>query len=65
LKEAFPGKGVLWADFTNGAHNYVPTREALARGGYETEHGRFEADAGEKILATGMTLFGELFEMKP
>jgi len=65
LKAAFPERPVLWVDFTNGAHNYVPTPRAAALGGYETEHRRFEADAGDQILAAGKSLVDSLFPDVP
>lgn len=62
LKQALPGTKVLLADFTNGFVNYVPTPLAIALGGYEPEHRRYEASAGEKILSVSITLAKNLLE---
>ncbi len=63
LKKAFPGKKIILADLTNGSANYIPTPLAIALGGYETEHRRYEPAAGEKIMTAGAALARELFHL--
>ncbi len=60
LKSAFPEYKVMLTDFTDGACNYVPTPLAIALGGYETEHRRYQPDAGDRIRQASMGLIREL-----
>lgn len=60
LKKAFLGKPVVLVDLTNGFVNYVPTRQAIERGGYTTERRRFGPEAGEMILAASVALVDKL-----
>lgn len=63
LKAALPGP--LWvAGYTNGSFTYVPTRRALAEGGYEgggvtrfrRYPGRLEPSVEQRVLSTGEAL---------
>lgn len=65
LKQAFPEKPVILVDLTNGFVNYIPTRQAIDRGGYATERRRFGPDAGEKTLAANVALVNELLALEP
>lgn len=60
LKQALPGRKVMLVDLTDDVVNYVPTRLAIALGGYETEHRRYMPDAGERIVAAGIELVNRL-----
>lgn len=50
LKRTFPYEKVIMAEITNGWCSYVPTKQAIALGGYETAQRRLDAEAGQMIV---------------
>jgi hypothetical protein len=64
IKLKSPAKYTFVAHFCNGYVGYIPTRAALARGGYETRASnwsRFAAGALETITRTALKLLRELY----
>lgn len=64
IKLASPAPQTMVAHFCNGFAGYVPTREALERGGYETRTAnwsKFQPDALEQIITAASGLIGGLF----
>jgi neutral ceramidase len=46
----------------NGSIGYVPTRKAIAEGGYAVDVRRVDADAEDLILSRGLALLGQVFQ---
>ena len=64
IKRASPAPFTFVAHFCNGYAGYVPTAEALQRGGYETRTGnwsKFQPDALERIGDAAVALVKGLF----
>jgi neutral ceramidase len=60
LKKRYSDYKVIMAELTNGWCSYVPTRLAIALGGYETMQRRLSADAGRLIVDTSSELIEKL-----
>lgn len=58
IKRESVTKHTIINTLTNGSHSYVPTKEALPRGGYETivANNRLVADAGKQMVSTALDL---------
>jgi len=46
----------------NGAVGYVPTRKAIAEGGYAVDVRRVDADAEDVILNQSLELLGQVYQ---
>jgi hypothetical protein len=55
-----PFPHTLFSGYSNGGFGYIPTREAHAEGGYETEATPFSADAAEVLAAESIQILQEL-----
>ncbi len=65
IKLASTAAQTMVAHFCNGYAGYIPTAEALQRGGYETRTGsgsKFQPDALEQITKASISLLAELFK---
>jgi hypothetical protein len=68
VKRRSPARYTLMAHMSNGSVGYLPTREALRRGGYETRTAtwsQFAPEALEMIEETAVTLLDGLFSNTP
>jgi hypothetical protein len=69
VKSASPAPFTLFAGYTNGMIGYVPTAEAVPRGGYEVElapclyrlPGRFAADSSQRAVDGSIELLAALW----
>jgi len=64
VKQASPAKHTFFAHFCNGYVGYIPTAEALQRGGYETwtaNWSKFQPDALEQIGDAAIALLKKLY----
>jgi len=64
LKMASPAARTFVADMSNGYAGYVPTRQALERGGYETwtsSNSKLAPEALDMIVDSSLDLFDRLF----
>jgi hypothetical protein len=63
IKACSPYKHTLFAELTNGACGYVPTRQAFDEGGYEVRKvpggSHLAVDAAERIIEAGIELLDE------
>jgi neutral ceramidase len=60
LKERYKDQKVIMAEISNGWCNYVPTRQAIALGGYETMQRKLTPYAGKMITDTSAELINRL-----
>jgi hypothetical protein len=57
-----PFAHTLISGYSNGGFGYMPTREAFAEGGYETEATPFSEAAAETLTREAVRLLSEMFE---
>jgi hypothetical protein len=57
---ASPFAHTLFSGYSNGGFGYIPTREAFAEGGYETEATPFAPNAAEVLAAWGIRFLNEV-----
>jgi hypothetical protein len=57
-----PFAHTLISGYSNGGFGYMPTREAFAEGGYETEATPFSEAAAETLTGEAVRLLSEMFE---
>lgn len=64
IKETSPARYTIGAHMANGCAGYIPTKRALARGGYETRPGTWSmlcADGLEMMTAAAKAMLDDLF----
>ncbi len=60
--ETRPNLHYIIAELTNGQCGYVPTRQAMALGGYETMCRNIDEEAGRIIVETSAQLINSLID---
>lgn len=60
IKAASPFNRTFILGLANGYIDYVPTRKAIAEGGYAEQTRRVDADAEERVLAASLSLLNEV-----
>lgn len=55
-----PFAHTLFSGYSNGGFGYIPTKQAFAQGGYETEATPFAPNAAEVLVADGIRLLHEI-----
>jgi hypothetical protein len=60
VKQASPFATTFYSGYTNGVHNYLPTRSAYDEGGYEVWMTPFSPDAAEITVTRSLELLHEI-----